>query len=85
MELAAVILRARTRDDKAAPLSQLTQIISDIVPRDMIKTYSGADWKKVQSIVLLFSLSNFLSIFAFVIVVITTNIIFSLINSLSSF
>uniref|UniRef100_A0A0R3RZD1 SSD domain-containing protein n=1 Tax=Elaeophora elaphi TaxID=1147741 RepID=A0A0R3RZD1_9BILA len=46
VELAAVVLRARTRDDKAAPLSQLTQIISDIVPRDMIKTYSGADWKK---------------------------------------
>uniref|UniRef100_A0A915PU59 Uncharacterized protein n=1 Tax=Setaria digitata TaxID=48799 RepID=A0A915PU59_9BILA len=41
VELAAVILRARTRDDRAAPLSQLTQIISDIVPRDMIKTYSG--------------------------------------------
>ncbi|VIO88002.1 Uncharacterized protein BM_BM5723 [Brugia malayi] len=46
VELAAIVLRARTRDDKAAPLSQLAQIISDIVPRDMIKTYSGTDWKK---------------------------------------
>ncbi|VDK73284.1 unnamed protein product [Litomosoides sigmodontis] len=46
VELAAAVLRARTPDDKAAPLSQLTQIISDIVPRDMIKTYSGSDWKK---------------------------------------
>ncbi|KAL3989236.1 Myosin head (motor domain) family protein [Acanthocheilonema viteae] len=46
VELAAIILRARTRDDKAAPLSHLAQIISDIVPRDMIKTYSGVDWKK---------------------------------------
>ncbi|VBB26218.1 unnamed protein product [Acanthocheilonema viteae] len=48
VELAAIILRARTRDDKAAPLSHLAQIISDIVPRDMIKTYSGVDWKKVR-------------------------------------
>uniref|UniRef100_A0AAF5RTL4 Uncharacterized protein n=3 Tax=Wuchereria bancrofti TaxID=6293 RepID=A0AAF5RTL4_WUCBA len=46
VELAAIVLRARTRDDKAAPLPQLAQIISDIVPRDMIKTYSGTDWKK---------------------------------------
>ncbi|VDN07350.1 unnamed protein product [Thelazia callipaeda] len=46
VDIAAVILRARTRDDKSAPLSQLTQIISNIVPRDMIKIYNGADWKK---------------------------------------
>uniref|UniRef100_A0A1I7VNY1 Unconventional myosin-VIIa n=1 Tax=Loa loa TaxID=7209 RepID=A0A1I7VNY1_LOALO len=46
VELAAILLRARTRDDKAAPLSQLAQIIADIVPRDMIKIYSGTEWKK---------------------------------------
>lgn len=48
VELAAILLRARTCDDRAAPLSQLTQIISEIVPRDMIKIYSGTDWKKVK-------------------------------------
>uniref|UniRef100_A0A915BGX9 Myosin-VIIa n=1 Tax=Parascaris univalens TaxID=6257 RepID=A0A915BGX9_PARUN len=49
IELAALILRGRTRDDKEAPLAQLTQILTDLVPRDMIKVYSGVEWKKLIS------------------------------------
>uniref|UniRef100_A0A183V549 Myosin VIIa n=1 Tax=Toxocara canis TaxID=6265 RepID=A0A183V549_TOXCA len=49
VEMAALILRARTRDDKQAPLAQLIQLLPELVPRDMIKAYSGGDWKKLIS------------------------------------
>ncbi|VDK42367.1 unnamed protein product [Anisakis simplex] len=45
--LAALILRAKSRTNKPAPLSQLTQLIPDLVPNNLIKSYSGGDWKKV--------------------------------------
>ncbi|MFH4980659.1 hypothetical protein AB6A40_007368 [Gnathostoma spinigerum] len=46
-ELAAIILRARTRDDKPAPLAQINQFLGDLIPKDVIKAHSPNEWKKM--------------------------------------
>ncbi|CAJ0935522.1 unnamed protein product, partial [Mesorhabditis belari] len=46
IEIGALILRARTRQDQPAPIPQLHLIMSEIVPQDLIKAYNGNDWKK---------------------------------------
>lgn len=49
IELAALILRAITADNKAAPLTQIPQIIDELVPKDSLKLHSASEWKKVIS------------------------------------
>ncbi|GMT32791.1 hypothetical protein PFISCL1PPCAC_24088, partial [Pristionchus fissidentatus] len=46
VKLAALLLRARTREDMAAPLAQLSQLQSELVPKDHTKSYSSSEWKK---------------------------------------
>lgn len=46
IELAALILRAMTKDGKNAPLAQIPQLLDDIVPKDSIKMYSASEWRK---------------------------------------
>ncbi|CAJ0583494.1 unnamed protein product, partial [Mesorhabditis spiculigera] len=46
VSIGALILRARTRPDQPAPFGQLHLMMSEIVPQDLVKAYSGNDWKK---------------------------------------
>uniref|UniRef100_A0A914X4M5 Unconventional myosin heavy chain 6 n=1 Tax=Plectus sambesii TaxID=2011161 RepID=A0A914X4M5_9BILA len=47
VELAALILRARCRDDKPANIQQLPQILPDLVPKDLVKSLNAQDWKRM--------------------------------------
>lgn len=47
VELAALILRSRCRDDKPANIHQLPQILPDLVPKDLAKSLSAQDWKRM--------------------------------------
>ncbi|EPB77555.1 myosin head [Ancylostoma ceylanicum] len=49
IELAAIILRAITKDSKNAPLAQIPQLLSELVPKDMMKLSSSSEWKKLIS------------------------------------
>ncbi|ETN74934.1 hypothetical protein NECAME_12604 [Necator americanus] len=46
---AALILRAITKDSKNAPLAQIPQLLSELVPKDMMKITSTNEWKKMIS------------------------------------
>ncbi|GMT03904.1 hypothetical protein PENTCL1PPCAC_26078, partial [Pristionchus entomophagus] len=46
VKLGALLLRARTREDMAAPLAQLSQLLPDLVPKDLVKSFSSSEWKK---------------------------------------
>ncbi|GMR32812.1 hypothetical protein PMAYCL1PPCAC_03007, partial [Pristionchus mayeri] len=46
VKLGALLLRARTREDMAAPWAQLSQLLPDLVPKDLVKGYSNSEWKK---------------------------------------
>ncbi|KAK6010821.1 hypothetical protein OSTOST_24112, partial [Ostertagia ostertagi] len=47
IEVAAIILRAITKDSKNAPLAQIPQLLSELVPSDIMKMTSTSEWKKV--------------------------------------
>jgi len=47
VELGALIMKAQTRSDKPAPIQQLPQILPYLIPRDMIKSFAGNDWKRL--------------------------------------
>ncbi|CAI5455470.1 unnamed protein product [Caenorhabditis angaria] len=49
VELAALILRAMTKDNKHAPLAQIPQLIDELVPKDSLKMFSASEWRKVIS------------------------------------
>ncbi|CAB3399738.1 unnamed protein product [Caenorhabditis bovis] len=49
IELAALILRAITQDSKMAPLTQIPQLLEDLVPKDSLKMHSASEWRKVIS------------------------------------
>ncbi|PIO72979.1 myTH4 domain protein [Teladorsagia circumcincta] len=49
VEVAAIILRAITKDSKNAPLAQIPQLLSELVPSDMMKMTSTSEWKKAIS------------------------------------
>ncbi|CAJ0605304.1 unnamed protein product [Cylicocyclus nassatus] len=46
IDIAAVILRAITKDVKNAPLAQIPQLLSELVPKDIMKSMSSTEWKK---------------------------------------
>ncbi|PAV81570.1 hypothetical protein WR25_02774 isoform A [Diploscapter pachys] len=47
--LAALILRAITKDNKNAPLAQIPQLINDLIPKNMVKLHNTNEWKKIIS------------------------------------
>lgn len=47
IRLAALILKAQTKDNKEPPFSHFQQIITDLLPKDLLKTQSVGEWKKV--------------------------------------
>ncbi|XGW09151.1 hypothetical protein V3C99_011454 [Haemonchus contortus] len=47
--IGAIILRAITKDSKNAPLAQIPQLLSELVPSDLIKSTSLGEWKKAIS------------------------------------
>lgn len=49
IDIAALLLRAITKDSKNAPLAQLPQLLSELVPADMMKMMSASEWRKVIS------------------------------------
>ncbi|KIH64465.1 myTH4 domain protein [Ancylostoma duodenale] len=49
IELGAIILRAITKDSKNAPLAQIPQLLSELVPKDMMRLSSTSEWKKLIS------------------------------------
>uniref|UniRef100_A0A1I7TBZ6 Unconventional myosin heavy chain 6 n=1 Tax=Caenorhabditis tropicalis TaxID=1561998 RepID=A0A1I7TBZ6_9PELO len=46
IELAALNLRAMTKDGKNAPLAQIPQLLEEIVSKDSLKMYSASEWRK---------------------------------------
>lgn len=47
IKLAALILKAQTKDGKMPPFAHFQQILTDIVPKDLFKTQNVNEWKKV--------------------------------------
>lgn len=62
IDLATLILRAKIRNDKPVSLNQLATIIPELVPRDMLKAYSCAEWKKVHFRIFIYIFENYLRI-----------------------
>ncbi|WKX93477.1 hypothetical protein Q1695_011059 [Nippostrongylus brasiliensis] len=49
VEMGSIILRAITKDSKNAPLAQIPQLLSELVPADVMKTASISEWRKMIS------------------------------------
>jgi len=47
VRLAALILKAQTRDDKLPPFYQFSYIVKDVVPRDIVRAISVSEWKRL--------------------------------------
>uniref|UniRef100_A0A0K0DPR8 MyTH4 domain-containing protein n=1 Tax=Angiostrongylus cantonensis TaxID=6313 RepID=A0A0K0DPR8_ANGCA len=47
--LAALILKAITKDSKNAPLAQIPQLLSELVPKDVMNLASMNEWKRLIS------------------------------------
>lgn len=44
-------MKTYCREDMSAPLAQLSQLLPDLVPKDLLKSYSSSEWKKVWSLI----------------------------------
>jgi myosin-7 len=53
IKLAALILKAQTKDQKEPPFGHFQQIIVDLIPKDLVKTQTVGEWKKVRELSLL--------------------------------
>lgn len=47
IKLASLILKAQTKENKEPPFGHFQQIIADLIPKDLLKTQTTGEWKKV--------------------------------------
>lgn len=47
VELAALIMRARCLGDQPANIHLLPQMLAELIPKDLLKSFSAQEWKRV--------------------------------------